>query len=147
MGFLKTLFTWVFVLAFIACAALVAGWVWLNNEMTRPGPLQEEVVFMVSEGDSLTAVAGRLEEQGIISSAQTLLLKNRIDREMQGTVPLVKVGEYILEPALSMAAVLAILTEGRSVLHKITLPEGRTTAQLLRIIESDETLEGEMPEV
>jgi UPF0755 protein len=46
-----------------------------------------------------------------------------------------------------MAAVLAILTEGRSVLHKITLPEGRTTAQLLRIIEADETLEGEMPEV
>lgn len=147
MGFLRTLFTWVFVLAFIAAAALVAGWVWLNNEMTQPGPLQEEIVFMVSEGDTLTAVAGRLEAEGVIREDRVLLLKSRIDAEMQGGRPHVKAGEYIFEPAISMAAVLAILTEGRSILHKITLPEGRTTAQLLRIIETDETLQGEMPEV
>ena len=147
MGFLRTLFTWVFVLAFIAAAGGIAGWVWLNNEMTRPGPLQGEVVFVVAEGETLTAVAGRLEEQGVIKDDRILLLKSRVDEEMQGEIPHVKAGEYILDPAISMAAVLAILTEGRSVLHKITLPEGRTTAQLLRIIEADETLEGEMPEV
>lgn len=147
MGFLRTLLTWVFVLAFIAAAALVAGWVWINNEMTRPGPLQDEIVFMVTEGDTLTAVASRLEEQGIITDGRILLLKSRIDKEMQGTVPHVKVGEYVLDPGISMAGVLAILTEGRSILHRITLPEGRTTAQLLRIIEAHEALVGEMPEV
>lgn len=147
MGFLRTLFTWVFVLAFIAAAALVAGWVWINNEMTRPGPLQDEIVFMVTEGDTLTAVASRLEEQGIITDGRILLLKSRIDKEMQGEVPHVKVGEYVLDPGISMAGVLAILTEGRSILHRITLPEGRTTAQLLRIIEAHEALIGEMPEV
>lgn len=147
MGFLRTLFTWVFVLAFIAAAALVAGWVWINNEMTRPGPLQDEIVFMVTEGDTLTAVASRLEEQGIITDGRILLLKSRIDKEMQGEVPHVKVGEYVLDPGISMAGVLAILTEGRSILHRITLPEGRTTAQLLRIIEAHDALIGEMPEV
>lgn len=146
MGFLRTLFTWVFVLAFIAAAALVAGWVWINNEMTRPGPLQDEIVFMVTEGDTLTAVASRLEEQGIITDGRILLLKSRIDKEMQGEVPHVKVGEYVLDPGISMAGVLAILTEGRSILHRITLPEGRTTAQLLRIIEAHEALVGDMPE-
>jgi UPF0755 protein len=147
MGFLRTLFTWVFVLAFVAAAGAIAGWVWLNNEMTQPGPLQEEVVFVVAEGETLTAVAGRLEEQGVIKDDRILLLKSRVDEEMQGDIPHVKAGECILDPAISMAAVLAVLTEGRSVLHKITLPEGRTTAQLLRIIEADQTLEGEMPEV
>lgn len=147
MGFLRTLLTWVFVLAFIAAAALVAGWVWINNEMTRPGPLQDEIVFMVSEGDTLTAVAARLEEEGVIKDGRVLLLKNRIEQEMQGTAEHVKAGEYILDPGISMAGVLSILMEGRSILHRITLPEGRTTAQLLRIIEAHEALVGEMPEV
>ena len=147
MGFLRTLFTWVFVLAFIAAAGAIAGWVWLNNEMTRPGPLQEEGVFVVAEAETLTAVAARLEEQAVIKHDRILLIKSRVDQEMQGDIPHVKAGEYILDPAISMAAVLSIFTEGRSVLHKITLPEGRTTAQVLRIIEADETLEGEMPEV
>lgn len=147
MGFLRTLFTWVFVVAFIAAAAFVAGWVWLNNEMTRPGPLTKEVVFTVSEGDTLSLVAGRLEEEGIIKDRRILLLKHRIDTQMQTEIAHVKAGEYILDPGISMASVVETLTEGRSVLHKITLPEGRTTAQLLRIIEADETLVGDMPEV
>ena len=45
-----------------------------------------------------------------------------------------------------MAGVMRVLTEGRSILHRITLPEGRTTAQLMRIIEANEILEGDMPE-
>lgn len=147
MGFLRTLFTWVFVLAFIAAAAFVAGWVWLNNEMTRPGPLTKEVVFTVAEGDTLSLVAGRLEEEGIIKDRRILLLKHRIDTQMQTEIPHVKTGEYIIDPGASIATVVETLTEGRSVLHKITLPEGRTTAQLLRIIEADETLVGDMPEV
>ena len=37
------------------------------------------------------------------------------------------------------------MIEGKSVLYKITLPEGRTTAQLLKIIEEDSVLEGALP--
>ena len=92
MGFLRTLFTWVFVLAFIAAAGAIAGWVWLNNEKTQPGPLQEEVVFVVAEGETLTAVAGRLEEQGVIKDDRILLIKSRVDQEMQGDIPHVKAG-------------------------------------------------------
>lgn len=145
MGFLKTLVTWVFVLAFIAAAAVLAGWVWLNNEMTRPGPLAAETVFTVSEGETLTAVAGRLEADGIIGDRRVLLLKTRIDTEMAGQPPHVRAGEYVVEANASIAHIMKILTEGRSVLHRVTLPEGRTTAQLLRIIEADEILTGDMP--
>lgn len=143
MRFLRALFFWVFFLAFIAAAAAAAGWVWFNNELSRPGPLAHETVFEVEAGEGLATVAERLQSEGIIHDARLLRLKARLD----GTELDIKTGEYIIDPSSTMEQVLSILIEGRSVLHRITLPEGRTTAQLLKVIENDKILEGEMPEV
>lgn len=143
MRFLKTLFVWMFMLAFLAAAGAAAGWVWYNNELTAPGPLTEETVIEVASGESLASVAARLEADGVIKDARLMRLKSRID----GTELDIKTGEYIIDEGASVEQVLSILIEGRSLLHKITLPEGRTTAQLLRIIEKDKLLEGDMPEV
>ncbi|WP_291203237.1 endolytic transglycosylase MltG [Hyphomonas sp.] len=143
MRFLKTLFVWMLMLAFLAAAGAGAGWVWYNNELTAPGPLTEETVIEVAPGESLASVAARLEADGVIKDARLMRLKSRID----GTELDIKTGEYIIDKGASVNQVLSILIEGRSLLHKITLPEGRTTAQLLRIIEKDKLLEGDMPEV
>jgi len=143
MRFLKTLFVWMLMLAFLAAAGAGAGWVWYNNELTAPGPLTEETVIEVAPGESLASVAARLEADGVIKDARLMRLKSRID----GTELDIKTGEYIIDKGASVDKVLSILIEGRSLLHKITLPEGRTTAQLLRIIEKDKLLEGDMPEV
>jgi UPF0755 protein len=143
MRTLRALVFWLVFLAFIGGAAAAAGWVWFNNELTRPGPLAEEVVFKVEPGEGLAGVALRLESDGIIKDARLLRLKARLDK----TELDLKTGEYIIEPRATMQQVLSILIEGRSVLHRITLPEGRTTAQLLKLIEQDDVLEGDMPEV
>ena len=143
MRTLRALVFWLVFLAFIGGAAAAAGWVWFNNELTRPGPLAEEVVFKVEPGEGLAGVALRLESDGIIKDARLLRLKARLDK----TELDLKTGEYIIQPRATMQQVLSILIEGRSVLHRITLPEGRTTAQLLKLIEQDDVLEGDMPEV
>jgi UPF0755 protein len=143
MRFLKTLIVWMFMLALMAGAGAAAGWVWFNNELSTPGPLTEETVIEVAPGESLASVAARLEADGVIKDARLMRLKSRID----GSELDIKTGEYIIDKGASVQQVLSILIEGRSLLHKITLPEGRTTAQLLRIIEKDKMLTGDMPEV
>ncbi|MFN7165125.1 MAG: endolytic transglycosylase MltG [Hyphomonas sp.] len=143
MRFLKALFVWLFMLALILGAGAAAGWVWFNNELTSPGPLAEETVIKVEPGETLAAVAARLEADGVIRDARLMRLKSRID----GSELAIKTGEYIIDKGASTQQVLSILIEGRALLHKITLPEGRTTAQLLRIIENDKLLTGDMPEV
>lgn len=143
MRFLKALVFWLFFLAFLAGAGTAAGWVWFNNELSRPGPLTQEAIFKVDPGEPLSAVALRLETDGIIHDARLLRVKARMD----GTELAIKSGEYIIEPEATLRQVFSILIEGRSVLHRITLPEGRTIAQLLRVIETDEILTGDMPEV
>ena len=142
MRFLRALFVWVFVLAFLAAAGGLAGWVWFNNELSQPGPLTQEAVIRVEPGESLAAVAARLEADGIIKDARLIRAKSRFD----GSELEIKTGEYIIDKGASVEEVLSILIEGRALLHSITLPEGRTTAQLLRAIEQDKLLTGEMPE-
>lgn len=142
MRFLKTLVVWMFMLAVLAGAGAAAGWVWFNNELNAPGPLTKEAVIKVDPGETLASVAARLEEDGVIKDARLMRLKSRLD----GSELEIKTGEYIIDKGASAQQVLSILIEGRALLHKITLPEGRTTAQLLRMIEANEMLEGEMPE-
>lgn len=147
MGFVRTLIAWLFMFAVIALAAAGAGWYWLNNELGKPGPLTTQVVFEVPQGEALSSAAERLEEAGIISDARVIRLKARLDAEFSGETLQIRSGEYVMDPGISMSEVLRILSEGRSILHRITLPEGRTTAQMLRIIEANDILTGDMPEV
>ena len=142
MKFVKALLSLLVLLLFVGGAAIGGGWLWFQNEVSKPGPSMEQHVFMVEPGETLTSVAARLEKDGIVSDDRLIRLKARLD----GTELAIKTGEFVLEPRASVSDVLDILIEGKSILHKITLPEGRTTAQLLQIVEADPILVGDMPE-
>ncbi|MGE0408199.1 MAG: endolytic transglycosylase MltG, partial [Amphiplicatus sp.] len=51
-------------------------------------------------------------------------------------------GEYRLPAGASLFDVIELLVEGKSILHYFTAPEGRTTAQILRLIEDNDVLIG-----
>ncbi|KCZ62808.1 hypothetical protein L53_09530 [Hyphomonas sp. L-53-1-40] len=142
MEFIKLLLSVLVLLLFVGGAALGGGWLWLQNEVSKPGPSTEQHVFTVEPGETLTRVALRLEQDGIVQDDRLVRLKARLD----GTELAIKTGEFVIEPHASVADVMDILIEGKAVLHKITLPEGRTTAQLLKLIEVDPVLTGDMPD-
>ena len=141
MKFLKGLLSLIVLVLVIGGAAAGAGWVWFQNEMNRDGPLAEDTTFTVEQGEGLASVAGRLEKDGIVRDRKLIRLKARLD----GTEMAIKTGEYRIERGASIADVLHTLIEGKGVLYKITLPEGRTTAQLLKLIAADPVLTGDMP--
>jgi UPF0755 protein len=141
MKFLKGLLSLIVLILVLGGAAAGAGWVWTQDALNRDGPLAEEVVFQVEPGESLSSVATRLEADGIIRDARLIRFKAKLDK----TETSIKTGEFKIERGASMVDVLNALIEGKGVLYKITLPEGRTTAQLLKVIEADPVLEGDMP--
>lgn len=142
MRFIKALFAIGFVLAGLGAAAAVGGWFWLQNEISEPGPLAESAVFEVRQGDHVSGVAQRLESQGIISNADVMKLHARLSEQQAG----MKVGEYAIPPRASIASIMELLVSGDVITYRITVPEGRTTAQVLRIVENHPELEGDMPE-
>lgn len=142
MRVIKALLSLIVLLAVIGVAAGGAGWIWFQNEIERPGPSTAEAVFTVNSGETLISVAQRLEADGLVYDADLLRLKARLD----GVETDIKAGEFALAPALSASQTLARLVEGRSIQYSITLPEGLTTAQILRRIEANETLTGPLPD-
>ena len=55
-----------------------------------------------------------------------------------------KAGEYLFEPKMSLKDILEKLTSGKVIMHKLTLPEGLTSAQMLALIDKNELLSGKI---
>lgn len=142
MGLIKGLLSLVFLAIILGAGAAAAGWVWLQNEMVKAGPLSADAVVTVAPGEGLYSVATRLENEGVISSALAMRLAGRL----KSVTTSIKTGEFEIAAGASMENVLDALVEGKVILHRITIPEGRTTAQALRIIAENELLVGDMPE-
>lgn len=141
MSFLKALFSLIFLLGVLGLGAGVAGYVWLQNELEQPGASTTKTLFTVEQGEGLGTVAAQLESAGLISDARLL----RIAARLGDSGGLVKAGEYNIEPGLSIRETLARLIEGKTIQHRITVPEGLTVAQALRVIAGNEILVGDMP--
>ncbi|NBC21072.1 MAG: endolytic transglycosylase MltG [Alphaproteobacteria bacterium] len=139
---MKALFSILFLVIILAMGAAAAGWIWFNDAVTRAGPSDADTVFQVNRGESLVSVADRLETQGVIPDARLMRLKARLD----GVETDIKAGEFELPARASIAGILARLVEGDTVQYRITIPEGLTTAQALRIISANETLTGDLPD-
>ncbi|MBN8832659.1 MAG: endolytic transglycosylase MltG [Sphingomonadales bacterium] len=101
----------------LALAAL-AGWFVLG--WTSSGPLERDITFVVPEGASLRGMAGKLEEQGAIGSADAFLTRARV----LGGRGVIKAGEYEIPKGASNARILAILQSGKTINYLVAVPEG-----------------------
>jgi len=142
MRFLKTLIALIIVCAVLAGAGAAYGWFWLQNEVAKPGPSLQETSFIVERGEGLASVAVRLEDEALILDPRVLRLKARLD----GVESQIKAGTYAVPARASVADILKQLVDGDVVQFRLTIPEGLTTAQILRRVEAAEDLTGEMPE-
>jgi len=142
MRFLKTLIALMIVCAVLAGAGAAYGWFWLQNEVVKPGPSLQETSFIVERGEGLASVAARLEDEALVLDPRVLRLKARLD----GVESQIKAGTYAVPARASVADILKQLVDGDVVQFRLTIPEGLTTAQILRRVEAAEDLTGEMPE-
>ena len=142
MRFFKALIALFLISMILAAAATAYGWFWLQNERVKPGPLMQSVSFEVARGEGLASVANRLETLGLIEDKRVLRLQARID----GVESDIKAGAYTVPAQASVADILTQLVDGDVIQMRLTVPEGLTTAQILRRVEAAEDLVGDLPE-
>ena len=126
-------------LALILVAAAAAA-LWFQSASTSPGPLEEPATVIVPRGSGLQIIADELRAQGVIDSPMILMLRAR----WLGQAHRFKAGEYAFEPGISVDGVIDQMVAGRTVIHRITLPEGWTSAQLAELIAANDILSGEL---
>ena len=110
------------------CLLLVAGWMWLQAELSRPLPnLASDRVFEVKKGDSLIGVLGRASDQGWLPRPKLVSLWaqwNGLDRG-------IKAGEYTVPAQATATDLLMLLRRGEVISYSVTLPEGITLRQAI----------------
>lgn len=123
-----------------AAALLLAVMVWFVGGWYTSGPLAREAVFRVPDGSSLSSVAGKLEAEGVISSASAFKLRARL----LGGDSTIKAGEFALPPRASMSRVFDLLTGGEVLRRFVTVPEGMPSIMVYERLMANPLLTGEI---
>jgi UPF0755 protein len=119
---------------FILCLVIAAVVLWqAYGYYAAPLPSQSYRIVTVSAGDSLRALAFDLEEKDIIESADIFVLWARIF----GHDKKIRSGEYGIPPKTTMASLFQILRSGKSLGHRVVVPEGYNMFEVADIIEKE----------
>jgi UPF0755 protein len=114
-----------------------------KREFSAPGPLQEEVIVLLPKGAGVKDTSRLLALHGVIGNELLFRLGARYRHEDRA----IRYGEYLIPAGASMEEVLAMLVEGKALLHKVTVPEGLTSYQIVELLRASEILTGEIEEV
>ncbi|HLY55562.1 MAG TPA: endolytic transglycosylase MltG, partial [Stellaceae bacterium] len=126
-------------LALLGAAAGAVAW-WGVTWYRTPGPSAAVVTVILPKHAGLAGAAGLLVSSGVLDRAWPFEIAERLTQS-KGEL---KAGEYAVPPAVTPEALLALLRSGKTVVHRLTVPEGLTTAQVLALIDKAEALEGEV---
>ena len=125
-----------------AIATVLAGFaVWLFAGFERPYADGPTVTLVVPRGAGLDEIARLLAAHRVIEDPLPFVFGARIN----DMGPRLRAGEYAFPAAISPRAAMDLIASGRTVVYRLTVPEGLTTAQVLKLIAEAEPLAGELP--
>lgn len=124
-----------FVLASIGCVGIAA---YLYTQFMKPGPLAVDTVVIVPRGAGIDAIARVLKSGGVIDEE----LIFRIGARTLGREKPLLAGEYEFPNGTSAREAMEILQSGKTVVRRLTIPEGLTTAEILDRLTNTEGLFG-----
>ena len=116
----------------------VATWVALegHRRFTGPGPLAQPITIVIPKGSGLEAIARRLEANRVIVDRYSFMVGSKLRHVV------LKAGEYEFPAQISAEAAMAMIAEGRTVKHKLTIAEGLTVRQIAAELDQADFLSG-----
>ena len=131
------------VLVGLAVVLAIAGWLYVHGRFDTPGPARDEVAVVLPQGLSAFDIADALEEAGVIDDP-LLFIAGLWTEDKQHSL---KAGEYLFEALVTPRGVMEKLVAGDTVLHRFTVPEGMTSAEVVAVLNAVPWLVGEIEPV
>lgn len=119
----------------------------IGHLYNKAGPLTVSQTVVIPKGTSSNKIADELEEEGVVSSRWAFMVNYLVQSRMRPEQVSLKHGEYLFKPGVSIREVIEILSEGKSVQYKITIPEGLTSQQIVERLKAEENLTGEVAQI
>jgi UPF0755 protein len=124
-------------LAFALLASAIGfAWGWWGSSR-----VERDTAFVVPSGSSLTSVARKLEDEALIASADSFLLRAKI----LGSGDPIKAGEFLLPAGSSPAGILDTLQHGEAIRRFVTVPEGMPSILVWERLMAEPLLTGTVP--
>lgn len=139
MRFLRLL-AWSFLTVIVVFAALAGAGYWLYRDARGPGPLAAARTLVVPAHTGVAGIASLLAAQGVIRHPLAFELVARLS----GLGAALKAGEYEIPAAASPMQTLDILASGKTVKHRLTIPEGLRSAQVVALVRAAPALAGDV---
>lgn len=122
--------------AVLLLAAVATYGVW--HEYTTPGPLTTAETVVIRKGAGLREVAAALTSAGVVRNAYIFALATFVS----GRARALQAGEYEFAAAISARDAADLIGSGKVVRHRLTVPEGLTSAEVVALIDGDPVLAG-----
>ena len=95
---------------------------------------------VIPKGTGLNKTAALLVENGVIDDARWFMLYARL----HGLSDKLKAGEYVFSGSISLEIVAQKLVDGEVVVRSLTIPEGKALVEILKIVNENPYLSGEI---
>lgn len=107
-----------------------------HRRFTAPGARDAAVTVIVAKGAGLPVIAGQLVAAGLVADRFSFVAGTKWRRLT------LRAGEYEFPATASAEAVARQMAEGRTVRHRLTIPEGLTVRQAVELINDSDVLSG-----
>ena len=138
MRFLRLLL-WSVMSAALVIGVLGGAGYWLYRDAATPGPLAAARTLVIPAHTGVAGIADLLAAQGIVRTALTFEVMARLS----GRSGALKSGEYEFPSGASARDALDIIASGHAVKHRLSIPEGLTSAEIVALVRSAAALEGD----
>jgi UPF0755 protein len=128
--------------ALLGTAAGFALFGWAVAEARKPGPLAADKIVVIEREDDGGPIDDQLEREGVIDSAIWFSAMTLLD----GSRSELKRGEYEFKAGVSLRQVEEELIAHKVVQHKLSIPEGLTSDQIVQRLRDDDVLVGDIKE-
>lgn len=108
-----------------------------------PGPLVEPLEIQIKRGEGVRDIAKKLEDEGAIFNQYPFIVGAKIKNNGK---PL-QAGEFLIPAHYNMSGVLDILQNGKTIQRKFTIPEGKTSWEIVQILNNNDFLTGEITDI
>lgn len=132
---------WAF--SFFVALALVGGTglaVWAANTYRAPGPTTQDRIFIVARGQGVAEIADSLALEGFIEHPLLFRGAARVTKADRN----IHAGEYAFPAYISMKDILGKMARGEVVQRRVTVREGLTSWQVMKLVEQAPGMEGDI---
>ena len=124
-------------LAFILA---VAGWLYVHSKFDTPGPARSDRTVVLPQGLGAWDIADKLAEAGVIDDPALFVAGLWLEDRQHA----LQAGEYAFEALIAPRGVMEKLVAGDTIVRRLTVAEGMTSAEVVAALRIAPGLTGEV---